>query len=121
MPSSQKTDPLETIPSIGPSLAADLRLLGFRHVGDLVGADPERMYQDLCRRTRTHQDRCVLYSFRCAVYYASRSRPRPDLLKWWNWKDRTLGPQGRAVAGPAVEPARQASARAPRPRRAGHR
>ena len=35
-----------------------------------------------------HQDRCVLYAFRCAVYYASHTTHDPNLLKWWNWKDR---------------------------------
>lgn len=34
------------------------------------------------------QDRCVLYVFRCAVYYASTPQPEPELLRWWNWKDR---------------------------------
>jgi hypothetical protein len=28
-----------------------------------------------------------LYTFRCAVYYASNKRHNPKLLKWWNWKD----------------------------------
>jgi hypothetical protein len=32
-------------------------------------------------------DPCVLYVFRCAVYYASHEVHDPDLLKWWNWKD----------------------------------
>ncbi|NJM89920.1 MAG: hypothetical protein HC847_25010 [Hydrococcus sp. RU_2_2] len=36
-----------------------------------------------------HIDRCVLYVFRCAVYYASNSVREPELLKWWNWKDKT--------------------------------
>ncbi|MEO8448359.1 MAG: helix-hairpin-helix domain-containing protein [Gemmatimonadota bacterium] len=81
-------DPLTVIPSIGPSLATDLRLLGFEAVSDLKGADPEQMYEELCRKTRTRQDPCVLYSFRCAVYYATRSRHDPELLKWWNWKNR---------------------------------
>jgi hypothetical protein len=36
------------------------------------------------------QDPCVLYAFRCAVYYARTPRPRTELLKWWNWKDRAL-------------------------------
>jgi hypothetical protein len=35
-------------------------------------------------------DRCVLYAFRCAVYYASHDVRDPKLLKWWNWKDREL-------------------------------
>jgi len=83
-------DPLQVIPGIGPSLAADLRLLGFRAVSDLKGADPEAMYRRLCRLTGERQDPCVLYVFRCAVYYASRTRHQPELLKWWNWKGRTL-------------------------------
>jgi hypothetical protein len=36
-----------------------------------------------------HVDRCVLYTFRCAVYFASESKHDPELLKWWNWKDGT--------------------------------
>jgi hypothetical protein len=32
-------------------------------------------------------DRCVLYVFRCAVYFASEAEHDPELLKWWNWKD----------------------------------
>jgi hypothetical protein len=83
-------DPLQEIPGIGPSLAGDLRRLGFRAVADLKGADPEAMYQRLCRVTGSHQDPCVLYVFRCAVYYASRTRHQPELLKWWNWKNRKL-------------------------------
>jgi hypothetical protein len=31
-----------------------------------------------------------LYTFRCAVYAASEPGPDPELLKWWNWKGRTL-------------------------------
>jgi hypothetical protein len=83
-------DELRRIPGIGPSLAADLRRLGFLQVSDLRDADPEAMYQRLCRLTGERQDPCVLYVFRCAVYFASRSRHRPELLKWWNWKDRTV-------------------------------
>jgi hypothetical protein len=34
-----------------------------------------------------HIDRCVLYTFRCAVYYASNRNHTPSKLKWWNWKN----------------------------------
>ncbi len=47
------------------------------------------MYEALCER-RGHQDRCLLYVFRGAVYFASRTRPDPELLKWWNWSDAAL-------------------------------
>jgi len=37
-----------------------------------------------------HIDRCVLYIFREAVYFAGNPQPEPELLKWWNWKDNNL-------------------------------
>ena len=85
--SPARPDPLRIIPGIGPSLAADLRLLGVRTVSDLKGKDPERLYRRLERLTGGHQDRCVLYTFRCAVYFAETKRPAARLLKWWNWTD----------------------------------
>ena len=61
-------DELEVLPGIGPSIAADLRLLGVRSIADLARRDPERLYARLCDITRSKQDPCVLYVFRCAVY-----------------------------------------------------
>jgi hypothetical protein len=81
---------LQTIPSIGPSLARDLYLLGYRQVADLRDADPQDMYQRLMDATASYQDPCVLYSFRCAVYFARTEAPETELLRWWNWKDRVL-------------------------------
>jgi hypothetical protein len=84
------SDDLQTIPGIGPSLANDLRRLGIRRVADLRRRDPERLYDRLNRLTGVRQDPCVLYAFRCAVYFARTERPRAALLKWWNWKGRKL-------------------------------
>lgn len=81
---------LESIPGIGPSLGRDLRDLGYADVPDLRRADPERMYARLIELRGRYQDPCVLYAFRCAVYYASTKDPEPELLKWWAWKDRVL-------------------------------
>lgn len=78
--------PLEIIPGIGPSMARDLLDLGFVGVPALRGQDPEAMYARLMRLRGCHIDRCVLYVFRCAVYYAEGGRD-PEKLKWWNWKD----------------------------------
>ena len=83
-------DELQTLPGIGPSLAADLRALGVRRVADLRRRNPERLYLELNRLRGERQDPCVLYAFRCAAYAARTSRPRANLLKWWNWKDRSL-------------------------------
>lgn len=78
---------LQRIPGIGPSLAHDLVDLGIRRVTDLRRRSPERLYQRLCALRDGHIDRCVLYAFRCAVYFASEPFPDPERLKWWNWKD----------------------------------
>jgi len=77
---------LARIPGVGPSIAADLYLLGIRDVGELRGRNPEALYSEMCRQAG-QQDRCLLYVFRCAVYYASTEAPEAEMLKWWNWKD----------------------------------
>lgn len=81
---------LESIPGVGPRVAKVLRDLGYRDVADLRDADPEEMYTRLITLSGEYQDRCVLYVFRCAVYFASEESYDPELLKWWAWKDRTL-------------------------------
>jgi len=82
----RKVDELQAIPGIGPSLAENLRSLGVKRVADLKGRDPQRLYDKLNQLTGVRQDPCVLYTFRCAVYYASHKRHDPEKLKWWNWK-----------------------------------
>lgn len=81
---------LQSLPSIGPNLARDLRDLGFRTPDDLHGQDPERMYADLCKLRGQAIDRCVLYCFRCAVHAVASNDHDPELRKWWNWKSREL-------------------------------
>ena len=83
-------DELQRLPGVGPSIAGDLRSLGVKSIKDLGRRDPERLYQRLCDLTGERQDPCVLYTFRCAVYAARTKGPTPELLKWWNWKGRTL-------------------------------
>lgn len=78
---------LQEIPGIGPKMAADLYGLGIRKIGDLKGKDPEKLFRAHERQVGCAVDRCVLYTFRCAVYYAQTRRRNPELLKWWNWKD----------------------------------
>jgi len=77
----------EEIPGVGPRLSRDLEDLGYESVEGLAGESPEVMFERLCQLRGQRIDRCVLYVFRCAVYYASRSRHDPEKLKWWNWKD----------------------------------
>ncbi len=57
-------------------------------MGDLKNRDPEKLYRKLEMTMGTHIDRCVLYVFRSAVYYASHAEHDPEMLKWWKWKDK---------------------------------
>ncbi len=91
-------DELQTLPGIGPSLAADLRLLGVTSVASVASRDPERLYARLCDITRSKQDPCVLYAFRCAVYAARTPLADPELLKWWSWMERRFDEAGDIVA-----------------------
>ena len=77
----------QKIPGVGDSLSKDLVALGYQKINELKGENPETMYQNLMTLRGKHVDRCVLYVFRCAVYFASNSVHDPKLLKWWNWKD----------------------------------
>ncbi len=79
------------IPGVGVKIAEDLWSMGFRSVQELKSQTPEMLYQRLCDYHGTRVDRCMLYVFRCAVYFASHENHDPALLKWWNWKDAEGG------------------------------
>ncbi len=81
---------LEQIPGVGKTIAQYFLDVGIQSVQDLKGHKPEQLYHKLCVHQGQQVDRCMLYVFRCAVYYASTSNPEPELLKWWNWKNREL-------------------------------
>ncbi|MBI2411247.1 MAG: helix-hairpin-helix domain-containing protein [Candidatus Kerfeldbacteria bacterium] len=89
MPSNKQAilKQFQTIPGVGKSIAEDLWNLGFRSVTELKGKNPEGLYEQLCNQQGQHIDRCMLYVFRCAVYFASHKKHDPEKLKWWNWKD----------------------------------
>ena len=78
---------IQSIPGVGPRIAGSLADLGITRIEDLRGKDPERMYRDLCELRGAHIDRCLLYVFRSAVYFAENKSHDPELLKWWNWMD----------------------------------
>jgi hypothetical protein len=82
---------LMEIPGVGKSIATDLVNIGIRNIVDLKGKDPEVLYDMSNRFAGVVQDRCLLYVFRCAVYFAQTPAKKrdPEKLKWWNWKDRS--------------------------------
>ncbi|HEB12234.1 MAG TPA: pathogenicity locus [Actinobacteria bacterium] len=82
---------LRTIPGVGKNIAQNLVDIGIKKVADLKNRDPETLYENLSVLRGQHIDRCVLYVFRCAVYFASEKQHDPYLLKWWHWKDTNRG------------------------------
>ena len=75
------------IPGVGKSIARDLNDLGIYKVTDLKGQDPQALYDKSCALAGIKIDRCLLYTYRSAVYFASHKTHDPEKLKWWNWKD----------------------------------
>lgn len=72
---------LEQLPNIGPSLAADLRLIGIHEPRDLRGKDAFVLYQKLCAATGHRQDPCVLDTFMAATDFMSGAPAAP----WWKY------------------------------------
>ena len=83
----QRSEAIESIPGVGVKIAQKLQLIGVHRVDDLRGANPERLYDILEQTIGAHVDRCVLYVFRAAVYFANNQKHDSEKLKWWNWKD----------------------------------
>ena len=61
---------LQTIPGVGKVVATDLWNLGYKSISDLAGQDAEEIYIRHNDYRGKVQDICMLYTFRCAVYFA---------------------------------------------------
>jgi len=70
---------LEQLPNVGPSIAADLRLIGVERPQDLTGRDAFELYQALGRATGRRQDPCVLDTFMAATDFMRGAPAQP----WW--------------------------------------
>ena len=80
---------LQNIPNVGPSIAANLRLIGVSSPQDLLGKDPYTMYDDLCHNTGVRHDPCVIDVFIAAVRFMAGESSKP----WWKYtpeRKRTL-------------------------------
>lgn len=75
------------IPGVGKKIAEDFWNIGIRSFNDLKKANADQLYESLCNLQNVRVDRCMLYVFRCAIYFVSEEHHNPELLKWWNWKD----------------------------------
>jgi nucleotidyltransferase/DNA polymerase involved in DNA repair len=83
-----KSRQLEDLISVGPAMLRDFDLLGVRSVAELSRRDPDRLYRDLGRIARQHQDICVLDVFRAAVAQARNPRLPGEQCQWWWWSSK---------------------------------
>ena len=79
---------LKSIPGVGKSIAQNLWDIEIRSIEDLRGKSPEKIYEQSNKNAGMVQDRCLLYVFRGAVYFAETDEDKRERekLKWWNWK-----------------------------------
>ncbi|MGA2431781.1 MAG: DUF4332 domain-containing protein [Candidatus Acidiferrum sp.] len=74
--------------SVGPAMVRDFELLGVRSVAQLARRSPERLYRELGRVARQHQDICVLDTFRAAVAQARDPHLPVEKCQWWWWSSQ---------------------------------
>jgi len=79
---------LQQIPGVGKTIARDMQSIGIHSIDDLKGLQAQQLYDRLCEFKPSPVDRCMLYVFRCAIYYASNTDHDPELLKWENYSDK---------------------------------
>jgi hypothetical protein len=66
---AKRQSELEKIPGVGKTIAQYFVDVGIESIQDLQGQKPEDLYDKLCAHQGKQVDRCMLYVFRCAVYY----------------------------------------------------
>jgi hypothetical protein len=70
---------LTDIPNVGKRVERDLHMLGIMRQEQLRKRDPYKLYLELCKKTHTRQDPCVLDTFMAIVDYANGAPKKP----WW--------------------------------------
>lgn len=81
--------------SIGPAMLRDFELLGIRSVAQLALANPERLFEKLCRLTGKSVDICCLDVFTAAVAQARNPRLPASQRQWWYWSHQRKAREGR--------------------------
>jgi len=76
----------QTLPSVGKAVSLDLWNMGIRSINELKGRNPMELYEQLNYISGLKQDICVLYTFRCMVYYVTEKEHDKEKLNWWYWK-----------------------------------
>lgn len=76
-----KLSQLTDLPNIGKACSADLRLLGILEPQQLIGKDPYQLFEDLCHKTGSNIDPCMLDTFISITRFMDGDAPQP----WWSY------------------------------------
>ena len=60
----------------------------FFQVSNFILQSTEELYLQDCLYKGFQEDKCQLYVFRLAVYFAEHETHEAEKLKWWYWKDK---------------------------------
>lgn len=77
----------QDIPNVGRAMEADFVLLGIKTPKDLAGKDSYVLYNNLCKRTHTRQDPCVLDTYMAVIAFMNGA----EAQKWWNYTEIRKG------------------------------
>ncbi len=91
---------LADLGSVGPAMLRDFECLGVRTLAQLARRNPERLYEELCRRTGQSHDICCLDVFRCAVAQARNPRLPAGQAQWWYWSRLRKAREGNRSTRP---------------------
>jgi hypothetical protein len=72
---------LTDLPNIGKAMAENLRTIGIIKPEQLTGRSPYEMYQELCSKTGSRHDPCVIDVFVSITRFIEGDNPRP----WWEY------------------------------------
>jgi len=76
------------IPGVGKKTKQGLIKMGYYEVEDLINVDPEKLYEKYNNMVGYTEDRCQLYVYRCAIYFANNLDKLPKDIHWWDFKDK---------------------------------
>ena len=76
-----KVKSLTDLPNIGKEMEKDLKLIGINIPSQLNGKSPYEMYHELCRKTGTRHDPCVIDVFLSITRFMEGDDPKP----WWKY------------------------------------
>lgn len=81
----KETRKLADLIGIGPATLKDFKVLGIETVSELKVLNPQKLYDDLCKKSGKKHDICMLDVFCAAVAQAKNSELSKDKCNWWYW------------------------------------